>query len=110
MGHRFSLGVKHGDDPVGAAIVSRPVARQYDASTVAVVTSLVTDGTPHVASMLYAGVARACKALGFLCVQTYILSWEPGTSLRAAGWSFADTVTDSNWGKRGKRGKGQITT
>ena len=31
-------------------------------------------------------------------------------SLKAAGWSFADNVTESNWGKRSKRGTGQVNT
>jgi hypothetical protein len=51
VGHRFSLGVMRGDDLVGAVIVSRPVARHYNDREVAEVTRLVTDGTPHVASM-----------------------------------------------------------
>jgi hypothetical protein len=50
VGHRFSIGAMRGDEIVGAAIISRPVARQYDAGQVAEVTRLVTDGTPHVAS------------------------------------------------------------
>jgi len=29
-GHRFSLGEMRGGELVGAAIISRPVARQYD--------------------------------------------------------------------------------
>jgi hypothetical protein len=48
--------------------------------------------------------------MGYRSIQTYILDHEPGTSLRAAGWSFADTVTDTNWGTRSKRGAGHVTT
>jgi hypothetical protein len=99
-----------GDDLVGAVIVSRPVARHYNDREVAEVTRLVTDGTPHVASMLYAAAARACKAMGYRSIQTYIMGHEPGTSLRAAGWNFADRVTDTNWGTQSKRGQGHVMT
>jgi hypothetical protein len=82
---------------------------------VAEVTRLVTDGTKNAASMLYSAAARACQAIGFRSIhtswiQTYIMDHERGTSLRAAGWSFADTVTETNWGKRSKRGNGNVTT
>jgi hypothetical protein len=106
QGHRFSIGVE-GDDgmPHGAAIVGRPVARVIDSTRVCEVTRLVTDGTPHAASMLYAACARAAAAMGFDKIQTYILDTEPGTSLRpqdgsanattrAAGIGFTRTVAD----------------
>ena len=88
-GHRFSIGAV---DPegrvVGAAIVGRPVARlSGQPGEVLEVTRLVTDGTPNACSFLYAAAARVGKALGYLRIQTYILESEPGTSLRAAGWT-----------------------
>jgi hypothetical protein len=110
-GHRFSIGVARDGELVGAAIVARPVSRHYDDRQVAEITRLVTDGTPHVASMLYAASARASKAMGYRTIQTYIMGFEPGTSLRAAGWCFADRADpkDVNWGKRSKRGAGKVT-
>jgi hypothetical protein len=60
--------------------------------------------------MLYAAAARACQAMGYRSIQSYLLHWESGVSLKAAGWSFADNVTESNWGKRSKRGTGQVNT
>ena len=87
MGHRFSIGViDERGELHGAVIVGRPVARALDFSEVAEVTRLVTDGTPNACSMLYAAAARACRAMGYRRIQTYILDTEPGTSLRAAGW------------------------
>ena len=71
---------------MGAAIVGRPVAREVDQYSVAEVTRLVTDGTPHACSIQYAACARAAKALGYERIQTYILNSEPGTSLIASGW------------------------
>jgi hypothetical protein len=89
----------------------RPAARHYNSKEVAEVARLVTDGTPNAASMSYAAAARACQGMGYRSIQTYVLWYEGGVAqscgLKAAGWSFADTVTDSNWGKRSKRGAGQ---
>jgi hypothetical protein len=97
------------DRLVGAAIVMRPAARHYDSRQIAEVSRLVTDGTPHAASMLYAAAAGACQAMGYRSIQTYIMDHEPGTSLRAAGWTFADRVTTTNWGDHCKRGKGKVS-
>jgi hypothetical protein len=56
------------------------------------VTRLATDGTKNACSILYAAAARACKAMGFSRIQTYILQDELGTSLKASGWvKVADT-------------------
>jgi hypothetical protein len=106
--HTFSLGAM----VVGAAIIFRPAALHCNSKEVAEVSRFVTDGTPHVASKLYAHAARACQAMGYRSIQIYIMDHEPGTSLRAAGWTFADRVDakDINWGKRSKRGTGRVTT
>ena len=100
QGHRFSLGVRDDAGRVcGACIVGRPVARMTDHETVAEVTRLVTDGTPNACSVLYAAAARACKAMGFLKVQTFILDSETGTSLRAAGWTLAGMTSGGDWNR-----------
>lgn len=53
----------------------------------------MTDGTKNACSILYAAAARACKAMGFKSIQTYILQDELGTSLKASGWvKVADTA------------------
>jgi hypothetical protein len=75
--HTFPLGVMRGDDLVGAAIVFRPAARHYNSKEVAEVARLATDGTPNAASMLYAA-ARACQAMGYRSIQTYVLWYEGG--------------------------------
>ena len=56
------------------------------------VTRLVTDGTSNACSMLYGAAARACKAMGYTKIQTYILIDEPGITLKASGW-VRETVT-----------------
>jgi hypothetical protein len=99
QGHRFSLGVVDEDGRLhGACVVGRPVARLAGSPrAVAEVTRLVTDGTPNACSMLYAAAARACKALGFERVQTYILEDEPGVSLRASGWEYNGPAGGGQW-------------
>lgn len=104
--HRFSLGAIDGDGVVrGAAICSRPAARALSSRDVLEVARLVTDGTPNACSVLYGAAARAAKDQGYLRVQTYILSGEQGTSLRAAGWRFDGLTepsleTSHNWKNR----------
>ena len=97
QGHRFSLGVLLDGQMVGACSVGRPVARGCDPYLVAEVTRLVTDGTKNACSILYAAAARACAAMGFDKIQTYVLETEPGTSLKASGWSFDGFTAGGDW-------------
>ncbi len=100
QGHRFSLGAyDECADLVGACSVGRPVARMTDAKKVAEVTRLVTDGTKNACSILYGAAARACKAIGYERIQTFILESEPGTSLKAAGWAFDGISKGGKWGR-----------
>ena len=102
VGARWSVGVEGPDGLLrGAAIVGRPVCRRYDQGAVCEVTRLVTDGTPHACSMLYASCARAADAMGFAEIQTYILATEPGTSLIAAGWTRGNETTGKGWNDSG---------
>lgn len=97
-GHRFSLGCLNAEDRlVGACCVGRPVARGCSPYEIAEVTRLVTDGTRNACSILYAAAARACKAMGFKRIQTYVLDTEPGTSLKASGWVLDGTVRGRQW-------------
>lgn len=97
QGHRFSIAVFSGPNLCGVAIVGRPVSASVDAYTVAEVTRLCTDGTRNACSILYAAVARACTAMGYDSVQTYILPSEGGASLRAAGWSLLGMSSGHSW-------------
>jgi hypothetical protein len=88
VGHRFSLGVKNDDgELIGAAIIGHPSARTVDQDCVVEVRRLVTNGTPNACSMLYQAAARTAKEMGFEHIHTFILASEPGTSLKASGWS-----------------------
>lgn len=96
---RFAIGVFDSDGaPHGAVIVGPPVARLAGhPRAVAEVTRLVTDGTKNACSMLYAASARAAQAMGFERIQTYILDSEPGTSLRASGWTDEGIAGGGDW-------------
>jgi hypothetical protein len=109
QGHRFSLGVMDGLDLVGACSVGRPVARMCEQYHTAEVTRLVTDGTKNACSILYAAAARACAAMGFRKIQTYILESEPGTSLKASGWTMEAVTTGGDW-NHSKKNKGTRRT
>ena len=94
QGHRFSIGVADGPVLVGAAIVGRPVARAFQDGFTAEVTRLVTDGTPHAPSKLYAACWRAWRAMGGHRLITYVLASESGASVKAAGWREVYTTRD----------------
>ena len=99
QGHRFSLGLVERDTGrlVGGCSVGRPVARLTPASEVLEVTRLVTDGTEHACSPLYAAAARVGREMGYRRIQTFILDSEPGTSLKAAGWQFEGASPGGQW-------------
>jgi len=87
---------------VGVAIVGRPVARELQDGFTAEVTRLATDGARNACSMLYGAAWRAAKALGYRRLVTYVLASEPGTSLRAAGWSLVAEVRGRSWNTAGR--------
>lgn len=106
VGAKFCVAVAAliGTDPskawpevVGVASVGRPVARSLDDTFTLEVNRCCTDGTPHVASKLYATCWRAARALGYARLITYTRTTEPGTSLRAAGWRVVGKVTGRSW-------------
>lgn len=94
---KFGLAVNDGENVVGVAVVDRPVARMLDNGYTLEVTRLCTDGTPHVASKLYAASWRAVRALGYRRLITYTLLEEPGTSLKAAGWKSLYETAGGSW-------------
>jgi len=104
QGWKFGIGVIADDTLVGVAVVGRPVARMLDDGDTLEVTRLCTNGTPHVASMLYGAAWRAGKALGCTRMITYILKEETGTSLKAAGWVRVDLAGGGTW-NRPNRGR-----
>lgn len=101
QGHRFSLGARNESGQlVGVAIVGRPEARMTDQRQIVEVTRLCSDGTPNVPSFLYGAAARAATALGYKRIQTFILATEPGTTLRAVGWTMEHETDGGEWGRK----------
>jgi hypothetical protein len=97
VGHKFSIGAAKGEQIVGVCIVGRPVSRHRDDGMTLEVTRLCTDGTRNACSFLYGAAARACFALGYGRIGTYILASEPGTTLAAAGWRLIGEVPGRSW-------------
>ena len=103
QGHRFSIGCYDGERCVGVCVVGRPVARMVEQYEVAEVTRLATDGSRNACSMLYAAAANACRAMGFVSIQTYTLPEEGGSSLRGAGWVCEGETGGGDWSNGGTR-------
>lgn len=99
VGHRFSIGAVDANDVLhGVCVVGRPVARLAGhPREVAEVTRLASDGTRNACSILYAAAARACQAMGFARIQTYILDSELGTTLLASGWVCEGPAGGGQW-------------
>jgi len=98
VGHLFSIGAFRGDGLVGVVIVGRPVSRMRQDGLTAEVTRLcVLDNEPNACSFLYGKAAKAALALGYRRIGTYTLKSEPGTSLRAAGWTLIGERGGGSW-------------
>ncbi len=104
VGYLFAIGLNDGEKVVGVSLVGRPVARHLCDGYTAEVRRLCTDGTHNACSMLYAASWRACRAMGYRRLITYILKEEPGTSLRAAGWRLVGMAGGGTW-NRPKQGR-----
>ena len=87
-GHKWSLGAYKDGRLCGVAIVGRPTGRYLDDGETLEVTRLCTDGTRNACSFLYAAAARRARREGYKKIVTFILQSEPGTSLKAAGWTL----------------------
>ena len=101
VGHKFSLGAVAGE-LVGVAIVGRPVSRMRDDGSTLEVTRLCTDGTRNACSFLYGASARACFALGYRRIGTYLLASEDGTSVKAAGWRSLGERGGGSWSRESR--------
>jgi len=102
QGFKFAIAVNDGAKVVGVVTVGRPVSRHLDNGFTAEVTRCCTDGTKNAASMLYAAAQRACRAMGYRRVITYTLKSEPGTSLKAAGWTALYETPGRTWNNRSR--------
>ncbi len=99
LGYRFAIACNDGARVVGVVTVGRPVSRHLDDGWTAELTRCCTDGTPHVASKLYAAAWRAARAMGYRRLISYTLVEEAGTSLRAAGWRALYQTKAEGWNR-----------
>ena len=106
VGHKWSLAAYQDGRLCGVAIVGRPTGRRLDDGKTLEVTRLCTDGTRNACSFLYAAAARRAAKEGYIRIITFILQSEPGTSLRAAGWSLeAAKAGKPHWNKQRYAGR-----
>lgn len=100
-GHKFSVGAADDGGTLRAvAIVSRPVARNYDNGATLEVARVASDGTANANSLLYGACARAAFAMGYTRLITYTRSDESGSSLRAAGYRVvAQRPSSPGWSR-----------
>lgn len=97
VGSVFQIALSSDGQIVGVAVVGRPNGRRQQNGLTLEVTRLCTDGSKNACSMLYAACWRAAKALGYRKLITYILSSEPGTSLKASGWKLIGERGGGSW-------------
>lgn len=111
IGHKWSLGAFLDGELCGVAIVSRPTGRRLDDGRTLEVTRLCTDGTRNACSFLYGAAARRAKREGYERIITFILQSEPGTSLRAAGWTLeAEKAGKPQWNRQRYEGRPEQMT
>lgn len=90
-GHKWSVACYDDDRLCGVAICGHPVARKLDDGKTIEAMRVCTDGTRNACSFLYGACARIAKEFGYDKIITYILETEIGTSLKASGWTIADS-------------------
>jgi hypothetical protein len=97
VGHRWSIGVEGETGLCDVAICGRPVARGLPHKSLIEINRLATDGTKNACSKLYGACAAIAKTMGFSDIETTILDSEPGTSLRASGFTPRRTIKGRDW-------------
>lgn len=105
QGYKFAIGLNDGKKVVGVVTVGRPVARMIAVNEplTAEVTRCCTDGTPNACSKLYAAAWRACRAMGYNRLITYVLCSERGASLKASGWKELYSTKKEGWNRPSRK-------
>jgi hypothetical protein len=85
----------------GVAVAGIPKARMLMDRGTLEVNRVCTDGTRNACSMLYGAITRAARALGYTRLVTYTLASEPGSSLRASGWTATAQWQGGEWATPG---------
>lgn len=108
-----SSAVSPSGEVVGVIAVGRASAREADEIDTAEITRVcVPDGLPGVnghanciCTLLYSAAWRACRAIGFRRIMTYLRGDEPAATLKALkdqGWKFVTIVKGRSWDRPGR--------
>ena len=81
----------------GVAVAGLPKARRLMAAGTLEINRVCTDGTENCCTFLYGAVRRAAKAMGYSRLITYTHADEPGTSLKASGWTLDGDAGGGSW-------------
>jgi len=93
----FAVGLMDGGELVGVGIAGRTVARMLNDGFTIEITRCCTLGTANASSMIYGALCRAAKALGWKRAITYTREDEPGTSLKASGFTCVAKTAAAVW-------------
>lgn len=99
--HKVSVGIADETGKLrGVGIMGLPIARKNMDGRTLEILRVASDGVPNGCSMLYGALVKVAWSLGYDRVFTYTLEDEPGTSLKAAGWTwdkFTEKRVDHPW-------------
>jgi len=89
QGAMWAVSVRAGSEIVGVALVGWPSQEQTtdEIDHLRILRVAVKEGFPNACSMLYGACWRAARAMGVTSMDTHTHLDEPGTSLKAAGWT-----------------------
>lgn len=99
-GHKFSIGLKAAGDLIGVVIASVPKAKtRDDGYTLEINRCCVMPGYRNACSKLMGHAIRAGAEMGYMKFISYTKVEEPGSSLRAAGFSIIGVTkpTANGW-------------
>lgn len=116
QGALFAVAVEHRGELMGVATAGNPPRVWQGTGRFVITRVAVRQGDidwcePHelgvhakpYCSMLYAALCRAGKALGYREAWTYTLPHEPGTSLRASGFTEMGLTSGGEWDRPSRR-------
>ncbi len=107
QGGMWAVRVLRDGDTVGAALVGHAARMLADQGVLCVLRVAVLEGQRNACSMLYGACSRAAKAMGAAGLVTYTHQDEPGTSLRASGWTYGG-LTDGGEHNRPSRPRAPV--
>lgn len=110
QGAMWCVSVREGEEIVGIALVGHPSQEQttdeYD--HLRVLRVAVKEGHKNACSMLYGACWRAARAMGVTSMDTFTHLDEPGTSLRASGWTEGGFTAGGEHSRNGRPRKPQV--